>query len=87
MKNLNTKTTLNTAKLVLIQNELNKKSKKVKLISAKAKGLTKSLISNKGILNGGKRFVENGSHNYLHFNPFLDTLLFLRILLKLFHGS
>lgn len=28
MKNLNTKTTLNTAKLVLIQNELNKKSKK-----------------------------------------------------------
>ena len=28
MKNLNAKTTLNTAKLVLIQNELNKKSKK-----------------------------------------------------------
>ena len=28
MKNLNRKITLNTAKLVLIQNELNKKSKK-----------------------------------------------------------
>lgn len=67
MKNLNRKITLNTAKLVLIQNELNKKSKNVKLISAKAEGLTKGLISNKGILNGGKRFVENGSHNYLVF--------------------
>lgn len=67
MKNLNRKITLNTAKLVLIQNELNKKSKNVKLISAKAEGLTKGLISNKGIFNGGKRFVENGSHNYLVF--------------------
>ena len=68
LKNCNKSITLNKIKLVLLENELDELSEKVKLIPTKR--LTKGLINNYSILNGGKHFGENGSQNYLVFQPF-----------------
>ena len=56
LKNLNKKVTLNKAKDELTRNELNKLSEKVERKSTKR--LTKDLINNYSILNGGKYFAE-----------------------------
>ena len=64
LKNLNKKVTSNKTKHVLVQSELNKLSQKIKPI------LTKDIKNYYSILNGGKYFVENGSQNYLVFQPF-----------------
>ena len=64
LKNLNKKVTSNKTKHVLVQSELNKLSQKIKPI------LTKDIKTYYSILNGGKYFVENGSQNYLVFQPF-----------------
>ena len=50
-----------------MKKKLNDPAEKVKLVSTK--GLTKDLINNYSILNGGKYFGENGSENYLVFQP------------------
>ena len=68
LKHSNNKVTLNKVKHVLIQNELDKLSGKVKLISTK--WLTNGLMNNYSILNGGKYFGKNRSEFNLVFQPF-----------------
>ena len=59
--------TSNKAKHVLVENEFNGLSKKVKAISTK--GLTKDLINKFSILNGAKYFSSGIFQNYLEIIP------------------
>ena len=68
LKHSNNKVTLNKVRHVLYQNELDKLSGKVKLISTK--WLTNGLMNSYSILNGGKYFGENRSEFNLVFQPF-----------------
>ena len=56
LKKLNKNVASNKIKHVLVENELNELSRKVKAISAK--GLTKDLINKFSILNGAKYFQK-----------------------------
>ena len=67
LKNLNKNVTSNKTKHVLVENELNELSKKVKGISTKE--LTKDLINGYKILNGAKYFPSGIFQNYLVFIP------------------
>ena len=53
----------------MAEKKLNYLSREIKLISAK--GLRKDLINGYIVLNGAKYFTENGSQNYLIFQPLL----------------
>ena len=57
----------NEAKYVLVENELNDLSNKVK--ATRTKGLTKDLINKFSILNGAKYFSSEIFQNYLVFIP------------------
>ena len=65
LKNLHKNVTSNKTKHVLVENELNKLSKKVYTISTK--GLTKDLINKFSIFNGAKYFSSGIFQNYLVF--------------------
>ena len=80
-KNLNENVTLNETKHVLVENELNKVSEKIKVISTK--GLTKDLIHKFSIVNGAKYFSLGISQNYLVFIPAKNTLNIFVALLRL----
>ena len=67
LKNLNKNLSWNKTKHVLVENELNELSEKVKAISTK--GLTKDLINKFSILNGAKYFSSGIFQNYLVFMP------------------
>ena len=67
LKNLNKNLSWNKTKHVLVENELNELSEKVKAISTK--GLTKDLINKFSILNGAKYFPSGIFQNYLAFIP------------------
>ena len=64
---LKKKKNLNKKKHVLVENELDKLSEKVKVISTKR--LTKELINKFDILNGAKCFSSGIFQNYLVFMP------------------
>ena len=57
----------NEAKYVLVENELNDLSNKIK--ATRTKGLTKDLINKFSILNGAKYFSSEIFQNYLVFIP------------------
>ena len=59
--------TINKTKHLLVGNELNELSEKIKAISTK--GLTKYLINKFSILNGSKYFSSRIFQNYLIFIP------------------
>ena len=61
------KTNLDDKLKVLVENELNEISEKVKAISTK--GSTKDLINKYSILNGAKYFYSGLSQNFLVFIP------------------
>ena len=65
LKNLNKNLSWNKTKHVLVENELNELSEKVKAISTK--GLTKDLLHKFNIFNGSKYFCLG--INYLVFIP------------------
>ena len=67
LKHLNKKITSNKRKNVLIENEFNELSEKVKAMPTK--GLTKDLINRYSILNGAKYFYSGILQNYLIFIP------------------
>ena len=67
LKYLNKNVTSNKTKHVLVENELNELSEKVKAISTK--GLTKDLINRYKILNDAKYFYSGIFQNYLLFVP------------------
>ena len=67
LKNLNKNLSWNKTKHVLVENELNELSEKVKAISTK--GLKKDLIDKFSILNGAKYFSLRIFQNYLVFIP------------------
>ena len=52
---------------MLVENELNELSKKIKAISTK--GLTKDLINTFSVFNGAKYFLSGLFQNYLVFIP------------------
>ena len=87
MKNLKLKKKklLQVKQHVLVENELNELSKKVKTISAK--GLTKDLISKYNILNGAKYFSLEIFQNYLVFTPDKNTLNILTALITFIRGN
>ena len=64
---MNKNVTLNKTKHVLVENELNEQSKKVKAISTKE--LTKDLINKFIILNAAKYLFSGIFQNYLVFIP------------------
>ena len=67
LKNLNKNVTSNKKKHVLVENELNEISEKVKAIPTK--GLIKDLINKFSILNGANYFSLGIFQNYLVFIP------------------
>ena len=67
LKNFNKNVTSNKTKHVVVENELNELSEKVKTISAK--GSTKTLINKCSILNGEKYFYSGILQNYFVFIP------------------
>ena len=73
------KLTLNKTKHVLVQNELNELSEKVKAISTK--GLTKDLINKYSIVNGAKYFSRI-LQNYFIFISVTNTLNILVALIE-----
>ena len=87
MKNLKLKKKklLQVKQHVLVENELNELSKKVKTISTK--GLTKDLISKYNILNGAKHFSLEIFQNYLVFTPDKNTLNILMALITFIRGN
>ena len=78
LKNLNKNLSWNKTKHVLVENELNELSEKVKAISTK--GLTKDLINKFSILNGAKYFSSGIFQNYLVFIPAIKHI-------KYFHDT
>ena len=87
MKNLKLKKKklLQVKQHVLVENELNELSKKVKTTSAK--GLTKDLISKYNIPNGAKHFSLEIFQNYLVFTPDKNTLNILMALITFIRGN
>ena len=67
LKNFNKNVTSNKTKHVVVENELNELSEKVKAISAKES--TKTLINKYSILNGEKYFYSGILQNYFVFIP------------------
>ena len=67
LKNFNKNVTSNKTKHVVVENELNELSEKVKAISAK--GSTKTLINKNSILDGQKYFYSGILQNYFVFIP------------------
>ena len=67
LKNLDKNISSNKTKHILVENELNEISEKVKTISTK--GLAKDLINKSSILNGAKHFSSGIFQNYLVFIP------------------
>ena len=67
LKNFNKNVTSNKTKHVVVENELNELSEKVKAISAK--GSTKTLINKYSILDGQKYFYSGILQNYFVFIP------------------
>ena len=72
-------------KHVLVENELNELSEKVKVISIP--GLTKNLINQFSILNGAKYFSLGISQNYLVYIPAKNILNIFLALLELIRGN
>ena len=85
LKNFHKNVTSNKSKHVLVENELNELSEKVKAISIK--GLTKDLINKFSIFNGPKHFSSRIFQSDLAFIPAKNTLNSLDALLKLICGS
>ena len=65
LKNINKKVTWNKSRHVLVENQLNNLSEKVKLVSMKR--LTKHLLYAYNITNCAKYFIEHRSQNYFMF--------------------
>ena len=61
----------------MVENELNKLSEKVKLISTK--GLIKDLMNGYSICNDAKYFIKDGPQKYIIFQPFLKYFYASRI--------
>ena len=85
LKILNKNVTLNKIKHLVVENELNELSQKVKEISTK--WLTRDLIKKFRILNGAKYFSAGIFQEYLVFTPFKLYLKFFVTLHGLIRGN
>ena len=85
LKSSNEKVTWNKTKHVLVENILDKLSKKVEVVSTK--GLAKDLLNKYTILNGAKCFSSGIVQNYSAFISTKNVLGFLLAQLKLIFGN